>query len=437
MANTSIQGMLSNLFKKVVNTWDYDKIGIFANAGTAYQQIAFRVPIDVEKEYFDEHQIYLQYELATPYIEEYEDFYKIPLKEDTINVYYINDDLEPNIYNKYYTHFVGTEGTSIVRTEVSYAISASNTVTPEKSEWVSEIPETSMEDKYLWTRTTLTLSDGVQTTSYSVSSTMDSIGVGARNYIKGSKKFVLDSTRANGWTGPGAFTFEEEDGFAVASIAVEGNETSQYHSIRSNYIDIKTLRNQIFAISFDFKVDDVANWTFQSPFIWEVYAEDGTRVGWKDAYLTDTAFNVHELESGVWTRITFIKPFEGSIAGWTEGKTIDDAVYAGIRLCLIRNGSIHYKKVKLEIGNVATDWSAAPEDTEEGITKAQNAAETAQSEAGAAKQTADSAIDQIKNANDSIKGLNDSQTTLNNKVDNNQSTSVKDVYIEYCQKPYS
>ena len=99
MANTSIQGMLSNLFKKVVNTWDYDKIGIFANAGTAYQQIAFRVPIDVEKEYFDEHQIYLQYELATPYIEEYEDFYKIPLKEDTINVYYINDDLEPNIYN--------------------------------------------------------------------------------------------------------------------------------------------------------------------------------------------------------------------------------------------------------------------------------------------------------------------------------------------------
>ena len=112
-------------------------------------------------------------------------------------------------------------------------------------------------------------------------------------------------------------------------------------------------------------------------------------------------------------------------------------MYAGIRLCLFKNGSIHYRKVKLEIGNIATDWSPAPEDAEDGISKAQNAAETAQSEAGAAKQTADSAIDQVKNATDSIEGLNKSQTSLNEKVDNNQSTSVKDVYIEYCQKPYS
>ena len=134
MANASVESMLSTSYKKVTNTWDYDKVGIFANAGTDYQQLAFRTPIDVEKEYFDEHPTYLQYELETPYVEEYEDFYKIPLKEDTTNVYYINDSLEPNIYSKYYTHFVGTEGTSIVRTEVSYAISASNTVTPEKSE---------------------------------------------------------------------------------------------------------------------------------------------------------------------------------------------------------------------------------------------------------------------------------------------------------------
>lgn len=98
---------------------------------------------------------------------------------------------------------------------------------------------------------------------------------------------------------------------------------------------------------------------------------------------------------------------------------------------------MYFYAPKLELGNIATDWTAAPEEIEEGISKAQNTAETAQNEAGAAKQTADSAIDQIKNANDSIKGLNDSQTTLNNKVDNNQSTSVKDVYIEYCQKPYS
>lgn len=169
-----------------------------------YQETVLFIPtnditnVDMFKTWLSTHNMQIDYELATPYTEECEEFYKIPLEEDVTNIYYINDDLEPNIYNKYYTHFVGAEGTSIVRTEVSYAISASNTVTPEKSEWVSEIPETSMKDKYLWTRTTLTLSDGVQTTSYSVSSTMDSIGVGARNYIKGSKKFVLDSTRANG-----------------------------------------------------------------------------------------------------------------------------------------------------------------------------------------------------------------------------------------------
>ena len=135
--------------------------------------------------------------------------------------------------------------------------------------------------------------------------------------------------------------------------------------------------------------------------------------------------------------MVYKRTMNSSISWSDTTKTIDDVATMSIRLTLFRNGSIHFRKAKVELGNVATDWSPAPEDVEDGISKAQNAAETAQSEAGAAKQTADSAIDQVKNATDSIEGLNKSQTSLNEKVDNNKNTSVRDVYIEYCQKPYS
>lgn len=78
----------------------------------------------------------------------------------------------------------GANGTSVTvsSTETTYQISNSPTTTP-TGEWSPSIVATTTVNKYLWTRVVVTFSDGKKATSYSVSSTMDSIEVGGRNLI--------------------------------------------------------------------------------------------------------------------------------------------------------------------------------------------------------------------------------------------------------------
>ena len=95
--------------------------------------------------------------------------------------------------------------------------------------------------------------------------------------------------------------------------------------------------------------------------------------------------------------------------------------------------NIYMGQPQLEMGNVATDWSPAPEDLEEDISEAKNTADAAQGEAKTAQQTADSAIDQIGVANKLIEGLDKSQADLSKKINDNQSNSIKEVYLRYYE----
>lgn len=62
-----------------------------------------------------------------------------------------------------------SDGRGITSTDIKYAASTSGTVWPEsESDWFSEIPVL-QNNQYLWTRTTITYTDGSQTNSYSVS----------------------------------------------------------------------------------------------------------------------------------------------------------------------------------------------------------------------------------------------------------------------------
>jgi hypothetical protein len=79
--------------------------------------------------------------------------------------------------------------------------------------------------------------------------------------------------------------------------------------------------------------------------------------------LSDNTFNVHELQSGVWTRLVCIIPPDMDM-GYSPGNSFDNVAYAGFRFCLFKNGSVHYRKAKLELGNTVTDWTPAPEDIE-------------------------------------------------------------------------
>ena len=86
----------------------------------------------------------------------------------------------------------GAAGTSITIKEssITYQTSSSATEAPTGT-WTTTIPETDTVNKYLWVKTTVTYSDGTTTTTYSISSTMDSIQVGGRNLLKNTESITL------------------------------------------------------------------------------------------------------------------------------------------------------------------------------------------------------------------------------------------------------
>ena len=76
----------------------------------------------------------------------------------------------------------GNDGKGIKSTSVTYQIWPNGTSTPTGT-WSSTPPKTTADKPYLWTRTVITYSDNTQSTSYSVGSTPEGIVVGGRNLI--------------------------------------------------------------------------------------------------------------------------------------------------------------------------------------------------------------------------------------------------------------
>jgi len=119
------------------------------------------------------------------------------------------------------------------------------------------------------------------------------------------------------------------------------------------------------------------------------YAEVGTSWAGNDNdnnnRRTANAFNV---KANVWTRIS-----------WGSENTNDanagkQAIYVNDSVGLLPQSAAvtwHYRGLKVELGNKATDWTPAPEDTDSAVADAKKAAATAQSSADAAQSTADTA----------------------------------------------
>ena len=91
--------------------------------------------------------------------------------------------------------------------------------------------------------------------------------------------------------------------------------------------------------------------------------------------------------------------------------------------------SYYVRWIKLEEGNKATDWSAAPDEINIIINKIDQTAKDAQNTAEEAKDTADEAKD---TADEVSKG----HAQLEQTVVDNLAAAIKEIYMEYCQKDY-
>ena len=84
---------------------------------------------------------------------------------------------------------------------------------------------------------------------------------------------------------------------------------------------------------------------------------------------------------------------------------------------------ISVRRVKLEKGNKATDWTAAPEDTDGKIDNAQTAADNAQTTANGAQTAADNAQTAADNAQTTANGAQTAANGAQASADNAQNTA--------------
>lgn len=268
----------------------------------------------------------------------------------------------------------GNDGKGIKSTSVTYQIWSNGTSTPTGT-WSSTPPKTTAGKPYLWTRTVITYSDNTQSTSYSVGSTPEGIQVGGRNLLKYSSDFTV-------WKNTGGWKITKDDLGSMISCSASNLTSIVLYSIYSKTVDINLMLNQTFTLSFDLKVDDWYKWDIPSPVILEYYNANNARIYYHDTYLSDSFVKIKgDKKNGEWVKVVLTK--KGDLSNMNicvDNVTLNDVKFFGVRFALFKNGSIHIRKPKLEIGTISTDWTPAPEDVDEAInterTERQSAIET-------------------------------------------------------------
>lgn len=218
----------------------------------------------------------------------------------------------------------GAAGRGIKSTSITYLTGTSATSTPTGT-WLSTPPKTDLSKPYLWTRTVVTYTDNSSSTSYSVGSSIDGIEVGGRN-------LALNSGDLSKWKIESGIKVNEEDGW--------------FKVLDSNH------SNSRWGIYTDIPVDPNTTYTLS------VYCKNGNStpyIGGGPAPKTSMAFGYNKSVSNAENGIRYIETI-------TTGQS-DNAWR--IYLCINPKSTgqyVYFKLPKLEKGNVATDWTPAPED---------------------------------------------------------------------------
>jgi len=235
----------------------------------------------------------------------------------------------------------GLDGKGIKSTTITYQTSSSGATAPTGT-WSETIPSTDPSNPYLWTRTVVTYTDNTTSTSYSVSSTLEGVSVGSRNYVR-------DGDFSNG------MTYWDKNGLPETIETVSVNHKQWMHIVCSggknfdgfNQLVIPFHVNTLYTLSF----------TAYSP-------TDGTAV----------RFIIHQRGDGD------IEPQISSQYALTTTPTRYNYSFTSANnsakdnfLLIVcgdpgSNVEFYVTDVKLELGNIATDWTPAPEDQESDVT---------------------------------------------------------------------
>lgn len=276
----------------------------------------------------------------------------------------------------------GADGKGIKTAEITYQIGESGTTPPEGT-WTKSIPETTSEKPYLWTRTIITYTDDTTSTSYSVSSTLDSVNIGGRNLVSeydftlstsGNEVSYTDDGEGNiaiinrnegaiTDDGNGNVTVVNSTGMGVTddgngnvtiAIASSSGETEPTGDVTYKYFIVDS------GDASDLTVSVSSSYAASLSSRTGVYVVSAYNVGTDNAIGTIlTAENERSIDGKRHSCTMNISEKTNNLVAVKIAMSSTDANEKGI--------TINFSYLKIEKGNQETDFTPSPEDTENAI----------------------------------------------------------------------
>lgn len=216
----------------------------------------------------------------------------------------------------------GPTGNGVKSTAVTYQASASATSAPIGT-WSDSPVTTSASLPYMWTRTIITYTDNTTSTSYSVGCTPEGVSVGGRNYaLKTSKEWSEYWTPSSGTN------------ICRSICVVSIPNTFKSRAVFTTTIEVEWTNFSASGGAFS---------------IWMQGSQDG---GWN--YSNPFTYNLLNINSTSGSKVfTVTNTWNGEATNYEIAFRCD---YSS------GSGKLRWRRLKVESGNKATDWSPAPED---------------------------------------------------------------------------
>lgn len=238
----------------------------------------------------------------------------------------------------------GASGKGVKSTAVTYQASSSGTTIP-TGVWSATPPATSADKPYFWTRTIITYTDNTTSTAYNVGSTPEGIVVGGRNLATNTNKGTT------GWSWSmqtGGYSKESvsETGVNTCKLTRDSVKQSGWSVIQFYYIGrTKWEADTNYTVSVDVKASVS---TSMNP---------GFRHSDSSNMLIQSCKAVNnKTVANVWTKLVWVVKSAATLPSGTSQNTYFTGMNSNVGV------SYQFKNLKIEKGNMATDWTPAPED---------------------------------------------------------------------------
>lgn len=238
----------------------------------------------------------------------------------------------------------GASGKGVKSTAVTYQASSSGTTIP-TGVWSATPPATSADKPYFWTRTIITYTDNTTSTAYNVGSTPEGIVVGGRNLAMNTNK---GTTGWNWSMQTGGYSKESvsETGVNTCKLTRDSVKQSGWSVIQFSYIGrTKWEADTNYTVSVDVKASVSTS------------MDPSFRHGDSSNMLIQSCKAVNnKTVANVWTKLVWVVKSAATLPRGTSQNTYFTGMNSGTGV------SYQFKNLKIEKGNMATDWTPAPED---------------------------------------------------------------------------